>query len=74
MSMINWLPSVAADLRACRRPAPVGDVGLKVALAPVDGIRRALLSSYWYLEQIALLRLGLRLPGGHTLLCLARKP
>jgi SAM-dependent methyltransferase len=74
ISLINWLPSLVADLRAYGQPAPAGDVGLKVALAPVEGLRRAVLSSYWYLEQIALLRLGLRAPGGHTLLCLARKP
>ena len=73
MSLINWLPSLAADLRAWRHPPPAGDVGLKVALAPVDGIRKAMLAAYWRSEQIALLRLGLRLPGGHTLLCLAQK-
>jgi SAM-dependent methyltransferase len=74
LSLVNWLPSLAADLRAWRRPAPAGDAGLGVALAPVEGPRRALLSAYWRLEQVALLRLGLRLPIGHTLLCLARKP
>ncbi len=37
------------------------------------GLRGALLDAYWRLEEFALLRLRLRLPGGHTLLCLARK-
>ena len=73
MSRINWLPSLVADLRAWRRPIPVGDVGLQVALAPLTGLRGGLLAAYWRLEQFFLLRLGLRLPGGHTLLCLARK-
>ncbi len=73
MSLVNWLPSLAADLRAWRRPAPAGDVGLGVALAPVSGLSWALLEAYWWMEQIGLLRLRWRLPGGHTLLCLARK-
>jgi len=73
MSLINWLPSLAADLRALGRPAPAGDVGLGVALPAVGGLRALLLTAYWRIEQTALLRLGVGLPGGHTLLCLARK-
>ena len=73
LSLVNWLPSLAADLRARGQPAPVGDVGLKVALAPVSGLRGALLAAYWRLEKIALLDLGVPILGGHTLLCLARK-
>jgi SAM-dependent methyltransferase len=73
MSLLNWLPALVADLRAYGKPAPQGDVGLRVALTPVDGVRKSVLAAYWRLEQMALLRLGLRLPGGHTLLCLARK-
>lgn len=73
MSPVNWLPSLAADLRAYRRPAPAGDVGLGVALAPAGGFRQALLEAYWWVEAFILVRLRWRLPGGHTLLCVARK-
>ncbi len=73
MSLVNWLPSLAADLRAYRRPAPEGDVGLSVAPAPSAGLAGLLLGNYWALERAALLRLPWRLPGGHTLLCMARK-
>lgn len=73
MSLVNWLPALVADLRAYSRPVPVGDIGLQVPLDLVDGLRRAALATYWGIEEIVLLRLGLRLPGGHTLLCLARK-
>ncbi len=72
MSLVNWLPSLIADLRAYRNPAPEGDVGLHVGAAPL-GSRSGLLAAYWALERVALLRLGWRLPGGHTLMCLARK-
>ncbi|HYM10003.1 MAG TPA: class I SAM-dependent methyltransferase [Bryobacterales bacterium] len=77
MSLVNWLPSLAADLRAYRQPAPVGDVGLHVAASPMashgGGLGQSLLSGYWAAERLALLRLRWRLPGGHTLLCVARK-
>jgi SAM-dependent methyltransferase len=73
MSLANWLPSLVADLCALRRPAPEGDVGLGVALAPVEGLRRILLETYWALEGALLLRFKLKVPGGHTVLCLARK-
>jgi SAM-dependent methyltransferase len=77
MSLVNWLPSLAADLRAYRRPAPVGDVGLHVAGSPMaatgGGFGQSLLAAYWALERLALLRLRWRLPGGHTLMCVARK-
>ncbi|MBI3665122.1 MAG: class I SAM-dependent methyltransferase [Acidobacteria bacterium] len=74
MSLINWLPSLAADLRAWRQPAPGGDVGLRTAAAPPGGLRQSLLAAYWRMEEGLLLRLRCRLPGGHTLLCVARKP
>ena len=77
MSLINWLPSLAADIRACRRPAPAGDVGLHVAAAGAPsgpgGLSRLLLAAYWAMERVLLFRLGWRLPGGHTLMCVARK-
>jgi len=73
MSKVNWLPSLAADLDAWARPAPEGDPGLPPPELP-RGPRRRLLEAYWRLEAAALLRLAWRLPGGHTLLCLARKP
>lgn len=74
ISLVNWLPSLAADLLAYRRPTPAGDVGLQVSAAPPRGLGRLLLGTYWALERAALLRLGTRLPGGHTLMCVARKP
>jgi SAM-dependent methyltransferase len=76
MSLVNWLPSLAADLRALGKPAPSGDVGLGVRAAEREGAgnaRQTLLAAYWALERLVLLRLGGRLPGGHTLLVLARK-
>lgn len=73
ISLVNWLPSLLADLRAYRRPAPEGDVGLHVAAAPPRGAARAGLAAYWALERGLLLKLGGWLPGGHTLLCVARK-
>jgi SAM-dependent methyltransferase len=72
MSRVNWLPSLAADLRAYGRPAPAGDVGLHVA-GSGGGLRDRVLAAYWRLEFAALARLGWRLPGGHTLMCVARK-
>jgi SAM-dependent methyltransferase len=73
MSLVNWLPSLAADLAAARRPTPAGDVGLPAAPVVPTGLTRAVLTAYWSLEAACLLRCGCRLPGGHTLLCLARK-
>lgn len=73
MSLVDWLPGLAADLQAYRRPAPVGDVGLHVGSAPAGSRFSGLLAIYYHFERLALLRLGWRLPGGHRLLCLARK-
>jgi SAM-dependent methyltransferase len=73
ISLVNWLPSLAADLRAYGRAAPVGDVGLQVSAAPPTGVGRLVLGTYWAFERTALLKLGIRLPGGHTLMCVARK-
>ncbi len=77
MSLVNWLPSLAADLRSYSRRAPAGDVGLHAAASVPEGVRggikRRLLAGYWAVERFVVLRLGLRLPGGHTVLCVARK-
>ena len=76
MSLVNWLPSLAADLRAYGKPAPEGDVGLGVGAGvneSAGGVVQSLLAAYWELERFVLLRLGGHLPGGHTLLCVARK-
>jgi SAM-dependent methyltransferase len=83
ISLVNWLPSLASDLRAYGRPAPAGDVGLQVAAGPRQNVleasslgtaaRNAMLALYWSVERLALLRFGARLPGGHTLMCAARK-
>jgi SAM-dependent methyltransferase len=74
LSLVNWLPSLAADLAARRRPAPSGDVGLPAAQVFPTGVRGLALRAYWKLEAALLLGCRCRLPGGHTLLCLARKP
>ncbi len=74
ISLVNWLPSLAADLRAYSRPAPAGDVGLPGDSAQGGGLRDSLLAAYWWLESLVLLRLRCPLPGGHTVLCVARKP
>ncbi|MEX2301642.1 MAG: class I SAM-dependent methyltransferase [Bryobacterales bacterium] len=73
MARVNWLPSLLADLRALSRPRPQGDVGL--ALNPYDGAgwKGSLLRKYWALERRLVVRAGLRLGLGHTLICLARK-
>ena len=66
----NVLPSLLADLRAAGAPAPEGDVGLE--LAPDEPPwKAALLTAYWNLERLALVRLGLPAPGGHTLFAAA---
>jgi ubiquinone/menaquinone biosynthesis C-methylase UbiE len=77
MSLVNWLPSLAADIRGYQKRAPAGDVGLQAAAGIPEGARGGvkgwLLAAYWAVERFAVLRLGARLPGGHTLLCVARK-
>lgn len=74
ISLLNWLPSLVADLRAWRRPAPAGDAGLPSGAAEPSPWRQWVWSAYWRVETAAVLALGFRPPGGHTLLCLARKP
>ncbi len=72
MSRVNWLPSLAADLSAYAGPAPAGNPGFPAARAE-GGLRLALLETYWRMEALILLGLRWPLPGGHTLLCVARK-
>ncbi len=69
----NWLPGVLADVRALLAPRPTGDEGLELNPDEPDWKAR-LLEIYWGWERRLIFGLGLRLPLGHTLVALARKP
>jgi len=71
LARANVLPSLARDLVAYARPAPVGDVGLPPP--PQDaGWKQAVLSAYWRVER-RLVGAGLRFPWGHSLLLAASR-
>lgn len=75
LSLVNTLPSLAAELRNRMSPAHGNDD------APVKGItchaqgdpRAAGLAAYLRLERVWSYTLGLPLPFGHTIICIARK-
>jgi SAM-dependent methyltransferase len=69
----NWLPSLLADLRGLVRERPVGDMGLEL---PRDEPiwKERLLEFYWRWERRLILYLHARLPLGHNLVAVARKP
>lgn len=73
VARVNWLPSILADLRALLAPTPTGDVGLELNPDEADWKAR-LLEVYWRWERRLLFGLRLRLPIGHTLVALARRP
>lgn len=72
LARADWAPSAWADLRAITRPAPLGDVGLRLDPRP-PWWKRSVLSLYWRLETIWIVEMGWRPPGGHTLFCVAQK-
>ena len=73
LALVNWLPSLLADLKGLRKPAPIGDEGLRVQAMPANSWKSLILGTYWRLERGLILRLGWRPPGGHTVFCVARK-
>ena len=73
LALVNWLPSLLADLGGLGKPAPVGDEGLGVQAMPAHSWKSLILGTYWRLERGLILRLGWRPPGGHTVFCVARK-
>ena len=73
LALVNWLPSLLADLGGLGKPAPVGDEGLRVRAMPAHSWKSRILAAYWCVERGLILRLGWRPPGGHTLFCVARK-
>ena len=73
LALVNWLPSLLADLGGLGKPAPVGDEGLGVRTMPAHSWKSRILAAYWCVERGLILRLGWRPPGGHTLFCVARK-
>ena len=73
LALVNWLPSLLADLRGLGKPTPVGDEGLGVQAMPAHSWKSPILAAYWRVERGLILRLGWRPPGGHTLFCVARK-
>lgn len=73
LTLVNWLPSLWADLKAWLRPAPEGDQGLTLQPLPEKSPRSLLLAAYWNMERRLVLDAGRRPPGGHTVFCVARK-
>ena len=73
LALVNWLPSLLADLKGLRRPAPIGDEGLRVQAMPANSWKSLILGTYWRVERRLILRLGWYPPGGHTVFCVARK-
>ncbi len=73
LALVNWLPSLLADLKGLGKPAPVGDEGLRVRALSAHRWKSRILGAYWRVERRLILRLGWRPPGGHTLFCVARK-
>lgn len=80
-SYVNCLPSLVAELREKLCPPPkrpaghAGDPGLRIQLDETGhGWRSALLLRLLRAEGWALATMGPRLPFGHTLVCLARRP
>ena len=70
---VNWLPSLLADVRGLFGPRPVGDVGLELR-GDEPMWKERLLEVYWRWERRLVLHLRLRLPLGHNLIAVARKP
>jgi SAM-dependent methyltransferase len=73
LSRVNWLPSILADVKVLLKPAPKGDVGLRLEPPPANHWKSRLMTSYWNTERRLILGSGWRPPGGHTLFCAARK-
>jgi SAM-dependent methyltransferase len=80
-SYVNCAPSLATELREWLHPPPgrpagqAQDTGLRIRLDERErGWRSALLLRMLRGEGWMLARLGIRLPFGHTLVCLARRP
>lgn len=70
---VNWLPSLLADLRGLFKARPVGDVGLELR-ADEPLWKERLLEVYWRWERRLVMGLFLRLPLGHNLIAVAKKP
>ena len=73
LALVNWLPSLLADLKGLRKPAPIGDEGLRVQDVPANSWKSSILGAYWRVERRLILSLGWRPPGGHTVFCVAGK-
>jgi len=69
----NWVPSLFADVRGLFRKRPVGDVGLELR-SDEPMWKERLLELYWRWERRLILYLHARLPLGHNLIAVARKP
>jgi hypothetical protein len=73
LSHVNALPSIWAEIPRVRG-GPKSEGAVKgIRLRPASDAASRVLSVYLAIESAWLLRLGLALPAGHTLICVARK-
>jgi SAM-dependent methyltransferase len=73
LSHVNALPSVWAEIVSALRGPHFEGAVKGIQLRPATGAHSRLLAAYLTVERFWLLKLRLRLPLGHSVICIARK-